>query len=60
MQRKEPVGALHYLDRAFATSPDSVQATPVARGVAADLVRTAKGPLKTDVMRLADQIGILV
>lgn len=58
-QRKDHAGALHWMRRAVDESPESVRYTPVARGLVADLVKAAKGPLKTDAVGLAESVGVL-
>ncbi|WP_431888755.1 helix-turn-helix domain-containing protein [Nocardiopsis alba] len=58
VQRGESVAAVHYLRRAFTTSPEAVRYVPVARGVARDLVAKARGPLKSDAVALAEEIGV--
>lgn len=57
--RKEPAGALHYLRRAFRESPEAVRYVPSGRALAADLVRTAPGPLRSEAAELAQSVGVV-
>ncbi|MFC4560397.1 multiprotein-bridging factor 1 family protein [Nocardiopsis mangrovi] len=57
VQRGEAAAAVHYLSRAHKTSPEGVRYVPMARGVARDLVNVARGPLKSDAVALAEEIG---
>jgi hypothetical protein len=57
--RKDATGTLHWMTRAVDTSPETVRYTPSARALAADLAKTAKGPLKADAVELAEKVGVL-
>ncbi|GAB7187101.1 hypothetical protein ATKI12_6932 [Kitasatospora sp. Ki12] len=56
--RKEHAGALHYIKRAFETSPEAVRYVPPARGLVVELTRVAKGPLRGDAVALAEEVGV--
>jgi transcriptional regulator with XRE-family HTH domain len=58
-QRKEWDDALTYLDRSFVTSPEEAPFSPLTRGVAVELIRSARGPLKGKAVALAERMGIL-
>ncbi|WP_434600700.1 hypothetical protein [Streptomyces sp. A5-4] len=58
-QRKDPAGALHWMGRAYKASPETVRYTPSARGLIADLAKETRGPLKSDALQLADEVGVL-
>ncbi|GAA4619981.1 helix-turn-helix transcriptional regulator [Actinoallomurus vinaceus] len=58
-QRHDHAGTLHYMNRAHTASPECVRYTPLARGLVSDLVREARGPLKSDAVALADAVGVL-
>lgn len=58
-QRKDPAGALHWMGRAYKASPETVRYTPSARGLVADLAKETRGPLKTDALHLAEEVGVL-
>lgn len=58
VQQGEQAAAVHYLSRAYDTSPEAVRYVPAARGVARDLVATARGPLKADAVELAERVGV--
>lgn len=57
-QKREPAAAIQYLSAAHNTAPEAIRYTPMARGLAYNLARTTKGPLKTDAVKLAEAIGI--
>ncbi|WP_329363643.1 helix-turn-helix domain-containing protein [Streptomyces sp. NBC_00669] len=57
--RKEPAGALHYLQRAVETSPDAIRYVPSGRALAADLVRSVPRPLRAEAAELASSVGVL-
>lgn len=59
MQRNELDGAFHFLKRAYQTSPEEVPYSSLTRGVTVELVRSARGQLKTDAVTLAEQMGVL-
>ncbi|MEV5279016.1 helix-turn-helix transcriptional regulator [Streptomyces sp. NPDC051994] len=58
-QRRDQAGALHWMGRAFKSSPETVRYTPSARGLVADLAKDTRGPLKTDALQLAEAVGVL-
>jgi transcriptional regulator with XRE-family HTH domain len=58
-QRNDQAGTLHWMSRAQDTSPETVRFTPSGRSLVSDLVRTAKGPLKSDAVALAERVGVL-
>jgi hypothetical protein len=58
-QRKDAAGALHWMERAFKASPETVRYTPSARGLVADLAKETRGPLKADAVQLAEDVGVL-
>lgn len=57
-RRREPASAVHYLGRAADVSLEAVRYVPFARGLAVDLTRAARGPLKADAVQLAERIGL--
>jgi hypothetical protein len=59
MQRHELEDARRYLELAYVESPEEVPFSPLTRGVAVELVRTSRGGLKADAVRLAERIGVL-
>jgi transcriptional regulator with XRE-family HTH domain len=59
LQRRELEQARHFLDRSYVESPEEAPYSPLTRGVAVELVRTATGPLKTEAVALAERMGIL-
>lgn len=59
-QSGEPAAGVHFLDKAYATSPEAVRYVPAARGVARDLVASARGPIKPDAVELAERVGVNV
>ena len=59
IQRNELDGALHFLTRAFETSPERVLYSPLTRGAIVELVRSATGPLKASAVNLAERMGVL-
>lgn len=59
MQRRELDDALHFLGRSWTTSPEMTPHSPLTRGVAVELVRSTRGPLKADAVELVEQMGIL-
>ncbi|MFJ2778510.1 helix-turn-helix domain-containing protein [Kitasatospora sp. NPDC087315] len=56
--RREPAGALHYIRRAFDTSPEAVRYVPPARALVVELTRTASGPLRGEAVALAEAVGV--
>jgi transcriptional regulator with XRE-family HTH domain len=56
--RKEAAGALHYLTRAYQTSPEAVRYVPPARALAVDLARNTTGALRADAAALAEDVGV--
>lgn len=59
MQRRELDDALHFLERSWSTSPEMTPHSPLTRGVAVELVRSTRGPLKAEAVNLVEQMGIL-
>jgi transcriptional regulator with XRE-family HTH domain len=59
LQRRELDQARHFLARSYAESPEEAPFSPLTRGVAVELVRTATGSLKADAAALAEQMGVL-
>ncbi|OPC83678.1 hypothetical protein B4N89_24490 [Embleya scabrispora] len=59
VQRGEHTAALHLMKRAVTVGPEAVRFTPAARGVIAELWRTTRGPLRNDVVQLAENVGIV-
>ncbi len=57
MQRRELEQARHFLERSYAESPEEAPYSPLTRGVAVELVRTATGSLKTEAVALAERMG---
>lgn len=58
-QRQELDDVLHYLELSYVTSPEAAPYSPLTRGVAVELVRSARGSLKTSATALAERMGIL-
>lgn len=58
-QRQELEDALHFLELAHVTSPETVPYSPLTRGVAVELVRSTRGHLKGSATALAERMGIL-
>ncbi|MFJ6137890.1 helix-turn-helix domain-containing protein [Kitasatospora sp. NPDC092286] len=56
--RRESAGALHYIRRAFDTSPEAVRYVPPARALVVELTRTASGPLRGEAVALAEAVGV--
>src|SRR6266567_9530913 len=46
LERDELADALHFLERSYETSPETAPFSPLTRGVAVELVRSARGPVK--------------
>lgn len=59
MQRTELGAALHFLRRAYETSPEEAPFSALTRGVSVELVRSARGQLKDEAINLAEQMGVL-
>lgn len=59
MQRGEWDDALHFLEQSYATSPEATPYSPLTRGVAVELVRSARGATKSGAAALAERMGIL-
>jgi transcriptional regulator with XRE-family HTH domain len=59
LQRRELDQARYFLERSYAESPEEAPYSPLTRGVAVELVRTATGSLKTEAVALAERMGIL-
>ncbi|RLU99260.1 hypothetical protein CTZ27_15035 [Streptomyces griseocarneus] len=59
-QRKDYAGSTHWLRRAVDASPETVRYTPSARSLVGDLAKDVRGPLKADVLQLAEEVGVLV
>jgi transcriptional regulator with XRE-family HTH domain len=59
MQRRELEQARHFLEQSYTASPEQAPYSPLTRGVAVELVRTATGSLKTEAVTLVERMGIL-
>src|SRR5437868_13401940 len=59
MQTRDHAGAIHYMNRACDTSPETVRYTPSARELSVSLSHQAKGPLKADAVALTERVGLL-
>jgi hypothetical protein len=59
MQRRELEQARRFLERSYAESPEEAPYSPLTRGVAVELVRTATGSLKAEAVALVERMGIL-
>jgi len=59
MQRRDPDAALHYLEQSYLASPETSPFSPLTRGVAVELVRSARGAAKGAAAALAERMGIL-
>lgn len=59
MERGELADALRFLERSYQTSPEAAPFSPLTRGVAVELVRSARGPVKDAASTLAERMGIL-
>jgi transcriptional regulator with XRE-family HTH domain len=59
MQRRELEQARHFLELSYVESPEEAPYSPLTRGVAVELVRTATGALKTEAAALVERMGIL-
>ena len=59
LQRRELDQARHFLERSYAESPEEAPYSPLTRGVAVELVRTATGSLKTEAVALVERMGVL-
>ncbi len=59
MERGETADALRFLERSYQTSPEAAPFSPLTRGVAVELVRSARGPVKDAATTLAERMGIL-
>lgn len=59
LERGEWQEALHSLERSYRTSPEAAPFSPLTRGVAVELVRSARGPLKAEALTLAERMGIV-
>ena len=59
LQRRELEQARRFLERSYAESPEEAPFSPLTRGVAVELVRTATGSLKAEAVALAEQMGVL-
>jgi transcriptional regulator with XRE-family HTH domain len=58
-QRQELDDVLHFLELSYVTSPETAPFSPLTRGVAVELVRSARGSLKSSAVALAERMGIL-
>ncbi|MFG2197173.1 multiprotein-bridging factor 1 family protein [Streptomyces sp. NPDC048639] len=58
LQRDDRTAALHVMNLAHSISQETVAFTPSARGVAADLWRTAPRALRGEAGRLAEAVGV--
>ena len=59
LQRRELDQARHFLERSYAESPEEAPYSPLTRGVAVELVRTATGSLKAEAVALVERMGVL-
>jgi transcriptional regulator with XRE-family HTH domain len=59
LHRAELDGALHFLTQAYETAPERAAYSPLTRGAGVELVRSARGPLKTAAVALAERMGVL-
>lgn len=57
-QREDRAGALHFMNRARQSSPETVRYTPAARSLVVELATKSRGPLKSDAMALAESVGV--
>lgn len=57
-QRRETAAAVQYLGQAYRVSSEAVRYVPTARSLAAQLARSATGPLKREAAELAEEIGV--
>ncbi|WP_431041493.1 helix-turn-helix domain-containing protein [Streptomyces sp. P1-3] len=57
-QKRETAAALHYLNHAHRVTPEGIRYVPFARSLAAQLARTASGPLKGEAVALAEAVGV--
>ncbi|WP_436757372.1 hypothetical protein [Streptosporangium sp. V21-05] len=57
-QRDDKAGALHFMNRARDSSPETVRFTPSAWSLVAELATSTRGPLKADAMALAEFVGV--
>jgi hypothetical protein len=59
LQRRELDGALRNLQLSYDTAPETAPYAPLTRGVAVELVRSARGSMKGVAVALAEQMGTL-
>jgi transcriptional regulator with XRE-family HTH domain len=59
LQRQELDQAKQFLERSFSESPEEAPYSPLTRGVAVELVRTARGSLKAEAVELVERMGVL-
>lgn len=59
LQRGDRTAALHVMQMAVEINQETVAYTPTARGVAADLWRSAPRAMRKDAGRLAESVGVL-
>ncbi|WP_237535316.1 helix-turn-helix transcriptional regulator [Streptomyces sp. SID3343] len=59
VQRGEHAAALSTMQRSVAVCPETVQYTPAARTVIAELWRTTRGPIRRQVVQLAEDVGVI-
>jgi hypothetical protein len=59
-QRKDHTGALHTLQRATATSTESMRCHPMARGLAGELVTSGGRMVEREARALASTLGVTV
>ncbi|GAB3159237.1 hypothetical protein GCM10027059_05140 [Myceligenerans halotolerans] len=57
-QKRETAAAVHYLGHAHRVSPEGVRYIPMARSLAAEIARSATGPLKGEAVELAEAVGV--
>ncbi|MFG2876870.1 helix-turn-helix domain-containing protein [Streptomyces sp. NPDC048337] len=58
-QKRETAAAVHYLSHAHRVTPEGIRYIPMARGLAAQLAKTASGPLKGEAVALAEAVGVV-
>jgi len=60
VQRKDPIGTLHVMQRAIGISEESMRCHPVARSLAGDLVVSGGRMVEREARALASQLGVTV
>ncbi|HWC80769.1 MAG TPA: helix-turn-helix transcriptional regulator [Pseudonocardiaceae bacterium] len=59
LQRREFEDALRLLEQSFVTAPETTPFSPLTRGAAVELARSARGATKSTAVELAERMGIL-